>query len=375
MLVTALYDSTLPQSIMSYNEARLKFDLPGDTFTTIDTTGMNESAILVAIDTITDDTQHAICVCSLTAATHATGKLTWDQVAYLDAKMATAYKGTSVRANTCQANATVTEIILDNGASSANDFYNFTRFGQEYYIKTAGVTAIYRYIKDYTGASVDVLVNTTTTPITNTETFIVYSQPNVYLLGDANSTQNACRIAWTTLFGSTNIPLVVQIMGGYGTGFKYCDLTELTCDSIAAGTLTDGTAFTANKYNSGEYVVALRDTGGGTYTQGYIRNIASNTVSVLTLASNWPTTPTGTPTYAIYNERYALYDLYLTYSIPSLLWDSGVNTHNIWKAMLDRYGDTVSLATAQTSQDLATLDVYAEKGKAVVEALAAGIVS
>ena len=376
-LARILYDSSLVQSIISMQIAYLKFNTTDYTVTVTDTAGDNAATILNHINEMTDDTMARIAVCCGTAATHSAGKLTYDQAGLLDSKMATAYKGTSVRANTAQTNATTTEIILDSGASSSNDFYNFTRFSQEYYVKTAGVTAVYRYIKDYVGATTTATVNDTSTAITDTETFTVFSHAYVYLLGDVSTSENACRQAWTTLFDSGNIPLLVNIMGGSGSGFKSKPLEELTCDSIAAGTLTDASAFSSGLYDGTNYVVALTDTGGGTYTQGYNRVIASNTANVLTLASNWASTPTGTPTYRIYMAGTVLYDLYLTYVIPSILWDTGVATHNIFKSMLDRYDDisTTGLDTVQTSQDLATLDEYAAKGKAVVEALSAGLVS
>ena len=377
-LIAAFYDSSLTQSILALNIAKLKFKLAGKTFTVKDLNGDNEAAILNHIDEFTVGTLDDIAVCCLTAATHATGKMTWDQVAYLDTKLVTANKGTSIRAGTCQANATVTEIVLDASASAVNDFYNFTRFGQEYYIKTAGVTAIYRYIADYVGATVTATVVSTSTAITTTETFIVYSQEHVWLLGDANSTQNACRIAWTECFGGTdNIPLLVSAMGGYGTGFKNCPRTVLTCDSVAASSITDGAIFTLAQYDGGDYWVALLNNTGGTYTLGQAGKILSNTTTVLTLTEPWTVTPTSTPNYAIYLGGTLLYDVYLNLSIPTYLYaDNDVN-FGIFKSMLDRYGDIEkqSLDTAQTYQDIATLAEYAALGKAIHDAQSATVVT
>jgi hypothetical protein len=374
--VTIFYDSTKAQSILAMNVARLKYDNADNTLTIKDTAGLNESSILFTIDTITNGTQHEICVCALTAATHAEGKLTYDQVAYLDAKLVTANKGTVIRTNTCQANVTTTEIILDSGASAVNDFYNFTRFTQEYYIKTDGITTVYRYIKDYVGATKTCTVNDTSMAITTTETFTVYSHDHVYLIGDASSNEEASRYAWRTLFDSNNIPLILKVMGGYGSGFANCPKTVDTASSVAAGTLTHTGQFTDGAYNGGGYYVALLS-GGGTYTTGQAEEISSNTTGVLTLKKNWTVTPSGTPTYAIYLGGTVLYDKYLNLAIPTYLWDDTANNFAIFKAMFDRYGDIASQGNdaAQTYQDKATMDDYAAKGKVIYDAQSAGVVS
>jgi len=366
------YDSSKVQSILSMNVARLKFDISGNDVEIIDTVGSNEAAVLVLIDTLTDDTMHEIAVCTITEASYTeTGRMTYDQVAYLDSKLVTANKGTSVRANTCQANSTVTEIVLDSGASASNDYYNGM------YIKTDGTTDVYRYISDYVGATKICTVVTTSTAITTTETFIVYTNDHIYTIGDASSTQNACRVAWTTLFDSDNIPLLIGIMGGYGSGFKNCPLTVLTANSVAAGSLTDTSAFTAEAYDNGGYYCAILSASGGNYMVGEAVEIASNTVSVLTLKENWTVTPSGTVTYAIYFGTSVLYDKYLEYAIPTYLWDDSAANFAIFKSMLDRYGDIEKqgLTSAQTYQDVATIDDYAAKGKAIMDAVSAGVVS
>lgn len=366
------YDSSKVQSILSMNVARLKFDISGNDVEIIDTVGSNEAAVLVLIDTLTDDTMHEIAVCTITEASYTeTGRMTYDQVAYLDSKLVTANKGTSVRANTCQANSTVTEIVLDSGASASNDYYNGM------YIKTDGTTDVYRYISDYVGATKICTVVTTSTAVTTTETFIVYTNDHIYTIGDASSTQNACRVAWTTLFDSDNIPLLIGIMGGYGSGFKNCPLTVLTANQVGSGSLTDTSAFTAEAYDNGGYYCAILSASGGNYMVGEAVEIASNTVSVLTLKENWTVTPSGTVTYAIYFGTSVLYDKYLEYAIPTYLWDDSAANFAIFKSMLDRYGDIEKqgLTSAQTYQDVATIDDYAAKGKAIMDAVSAGVVS
>jgi hypothetical protein len=245
------------------------------------------------------------------------------------------------------------------------------------YIKTAGTTAVYRYISDYTGGDTTCTVGDTSTAVTTSETFIVYTNDHIYILGDASSNENACRVAWRTLFGSDNIPLLVKIMGGYGTAFKNCPKTVATATSVAAGTLTHTSAFTAAAYDGGDYYCAIISASGGNYMAGQSRLITSNTVSVLTLEKDWDYTPTGTVTYAIYPGAHILYDKYLDLAIPTYLWDNTATNFDIFKSMLDRYGDIASqdLVTAQTYQDLATIDDYAAKGKAILDAKNAGVVS
>ena len=256
--------------------------------------------------TLVDATYTDIFICTTTQLAGATGLLSYDQVALMIPKMLSTRKGTVERANTCQANVTVTDIILDASASAVNDYYNGM------YIVTAGTTGIQRYIKDYTGASTTCLVNTTSTAVTTTETFIVYSTLDyIYQLGNTNGTtgKTACVQAWDLFYAGITYPKLVQALGGYLNV-----LCSGTATAVAAGTITlDATGATrglGDRLSLAEMIVA--DSVANCYVYVYSattgacqkRQITTSTVTaaVCTLASNWDITPTGTLVYRVVNH-------------------------------------------------------------------------
>ena len=161
-----------PSQLFAANLALMKYP----SATVKDVAGVTTGDITTYVTTtLVDDTYTDIFICCTTQAAGATGLLSFDQVAALRSKMITASKGTTVRANTCQANVTATEILLDSGASASNDYYNGM------FIETAGTTPVLRYISDYVGSTKACTVNTTTIAVTNTETFIVYTNTNILL--------------------------------------------------------------------------------------------------------------------------------------------------------------------------------------------------
>ena len=89
-----------------------------------DVSAVTTGDITTMIGTLTDDNYTNIYIACTSQEAAATGVISFDQIAALRAKMITASKGTTVRANTCQANGTGTLIKLDAAASASIDFYN-----------------------------------------------------------------------------------------------------------------------------------------------------------------------------------------------------------------------------------------------------------
>ena len=324
--IANFYDSSKEQSILSKAVAFAKYGAD-NTITGYDTKGKDKAAMDTLIDTITDGSCTRVVVSNPTQATYsAAGLFIYDQLAYLDICLATANKGTSVNAGTCRSNATVTEIILGTGASDQDDTYNGM------YIKTAGTTAVYRVITDYVGTTRACTVATTTTAITTTETYIVYQSAYVDVIGDASTNELACHVAWTTLFPNTNPPKLIQIMGGYGTGFKNYAVNNITADSATNTTLTDATVFTADA-EIGKWLGIISGTTGG----GEIQLITDNTTTYVTV-NPFRITPTGTIKYQISDTKeWCLANYFLPYAIKAYLQLDNTVTNKALKKMLDKY--------------------------------------
>lgn len=259
------------------------------------------------IGTLTDNYYTDIFVCSSIATTATNNQMSQDQIALLDTKLIAASKGSVhavVRANSCQTNAVATNIILDSGASASDNYYNGM------YIVTAGTTVKSRYIADYTGSSKTCDVVTTTTAITNTETYIIYTLTNIHLVGNVDSTtgKTAAYQAWEICYPTTEVPVAVQYIGGYLFALQHG-----TASAAGAGTLTlattvsTGDSLTQTEYDTAgwlddAYVYIYSSTLGA----AQVRKISSwggNAGSyVATLESNWDVTPTGTIVYRVVQD-------------------------------------------------------------------------
>lgn len=356
---TIFYNSGLLQSVVSMQIARIKCDVEGYNTTLVNLNGKSEAQILTAIDTVSANTQTAIYVCCTTASTHSTSVMTYDQVAWLDSKMKTASKGTSVLAGTCQSNSTATEIVLSSAASASNDYYN----GK--YVKTAGTTAVYRYISDYVGSSKACTVTDTTTAVTTTETFIVFTLNKVYLIGDINTNESASRYAFRTLFPTKQVPAVLNLIGGYTSTASYFGFVEATVTSGGGShsttTLADTGHFTADKYN-------LKWVGieSGTLGVGQVRQITDSTADALTVAT-W-VAPTGTVVYQISDtQRFCLANKYLPLSIMTYLYAADNDTKILWRKLIDKY-NTLGRSNYRLEGDLELLDSYCQMGKCIFDA-------
>jgi len=128
-----------------------------------DTKGKDAAGITTLIGTATPDAYTKVFLLVSNATAHAAGCFTNDQVASLDVLLIDANKGSAVgnliTTGAAASNSTVTNIVLASTGSAVDDFYNLR------YVKTTGVTAVYKIITDYTGSSKTAVVTTTTTAI------------------------------------------------------------------------------------------------------------------------------------------------------------------------------------------------------------------
>jgi len=274
------------------------------------------------------------------------------------AELSTIVDPTEVTTGTAQANATATEIVLESGASSVNDFYNgmFINVG-----------AHYRLITDYVGSTRTCTVATTTVAVAS-GTYSVYTQPDVKF---APLTSFTCKVMWNLLYPTFSPPAIILylegIMGAYDT---------LSASTYDANTIT--VSKTANKYNArAAGTVEGEDWYIGLYTGtnaiGQIKKIASNTSSVITLAEALSPVPSGSISGYIGRRAHLLWDKYLGYAVATYLGSS--SSIGIWRDLIDKTDnlnggtDRVCLADDDLIQE------YVDKGKIIYDAIAKGIVS
>ena len=193
MNVLLFYNSNVIESALAHMIAKKYYTKNGWTITEKDTYGVLTGAIDTYIATLTADNYHKVEIFSEVAVTGATSKITYDQIASLRTYMATGYKGTTINEGTCQANSTSTNIKLAAAASAVDDFYNGN------FIVTEGTTEVDRYITDYTGSSKVSVVADTSTAVTTTETYIVYSADYITYDHYANSKGAAFDRDWETM--------------------------------------------------------------------------------------------------------------------------------------------------------------------------------
>jgi len=133
-------------------------------------------------------------------------------------------------------------------------------------------------------------------------------------------------------------------------------------------TLTHTSHFTATNCYKWRWlgIEAASNAGGA----GYIGQILSNTVPVLTLDRTYRVVPTGTITYQICDTQdYCLANYFLPYAVATYLQLDNVDTEFIWQQLLDMYqtrgsGNIKNLY--KTNESL--LKHYIQKGRAVFDA-------
>lgn len=343
-----------------------------------DVAGITTGNITTYIGTLTADYYTDIFITCTTQTAGGTGLLSFNQVASLRAKMVAGSKGVTVRAGTCQANATVTDIILDSGASAANDYYNGM------YIETAGTTAVLRAIADYTGASKTAVVTTTTTAITTSETFVVYTNDHVFELGNTNATtgKTAAFLMWESLYPLATVPLLVSYVGAYkyayasGTAASAATAGEVTlAGTCAAGDIETTTRHTTvdDIYN-GKYIYIYSATTGA-WQYAKITNYVAST-QIATLDAAFPITPTGTVVYRIVNGVDEVRNDRAVEIYASTMWQSpsSLDTKHEFTALTNQYGECDENWEDAVSQDLDLLAEVLKLGKFAFHADALAIV-
>lgn len=367
------------QLLYDYPDAELK-----------DLNAITTGDITTWIGTLTDDNYNQIFLACDTQSAGATAKLSYDQVASLDAKMATGYKGTVVNSGSCQANVDATKIYLDATASAVNDYY----LGM--YIKTAGVTAVYRYVKGYVGATKIATVNTTTVACTTGDTYTVYTNTYIYAYGDTTASNlTACYRFWALVHPTVTPPLVVSFLGG-----RHFFMSSGVAAVVAAGTITlaatvttgdiaSNTQHTTNDFYKDMFVYI----NYAQYGCGQIRKITGydGATQVATLESAWTIDSymiSGGKTYPFdsVNVKYAilevkddtdyrlLADLSSGYEVQRLMWSpTSEDAKTTIKKLIDDR-DTLQNSPPTASQD--TVWIYSDflrDGKSHVLAKAIGL--
>lgn len=365
MEYTIFYNSAdaTGESILSKALAQIKY--PDATI--LDIAGIDSAAIDVLVAAIVPGSQTKIIITVPIVDVHATGKFTGVQAFGCIVGLTTANQAASSNlTGTCQANATVTDIILAATETSANDALN------NKLIVTAGVTEVTRLITDYTLADDTAVVATTGTAITTTETYTVYMTTHLVLGADYDTVLNGPQVTWNALYPyQKQNPIIIDILANPSTLYEKNDLTAT---GVGTAYLEDATEFVAAAYDGGNYYLAI--TNGS--TAGEVRRILSNTVTKLTLVSDFDVPLTGTPTYQIVKDNsLTLWNKYLPHAIAGWLHLDTVATKEAWRKILDQHSDLTGESSIHRTffQDLATLEDYLAKGKAVFEGIAAGIVS
>lgn len=367
----AFYDHADEQSLLDLWILREKW---GGDLSVLDLAGLDEAGITSLIGTLVADTYSKIYICNSVAETHSAGHMTYDQVVSLNAYLATAAKGApvAIASGVCQANSTKTNIVLISTASASNDAYN------GYGITTTGVTAISRYVKDYTGSSKIALVVDTGTAITTTETASVFPLTNIHMAAQADAVtgKKSCWQTWTLAFGTAPVPLLVHLMGGYlfhedsGTAQAIADTTHITLTATAAVGSRIANASRANDCYNNQYVYISSSTLG----TGQIRKITdyNNSSKSATIDAAWNPSPTGTVLYGIVsNLNDALKDEYAKLFVKTYFFDiTNVTAQNDMSAMLDSRGDLAANSVYTPQQSMEILTAYLVKGKAIFDYIA-----
>lgn len=340
-----------------------------------DVTGITTGNITTYITGLTDTHYDEIFIYCVTQDTGATGLLSFQQVANLQAKMKTAKKGTVVVDGTSQTNTTATEIVLDSDASSEDDTYNGM------FIKTTGTTAVIRYISDYVGSTKTCTVPTTTTAISG-ETYEIYTLDYIHQLGNVlSSGKTPVLQGWDLLYPTVTYPIVNIALGG-----TMAVLSSGTAQSVDAGTITlAANKETGNKvvesdhdsndYYNGKYVYIYSASTGACQFKKITDYVGSTHVA--TLESNWGITPTGTVIYRVVDDLFEVYlDRIAEIMTSMLMYDITAEDSKILnQRLIDDYGTLSFSSTKTTEQDLEyIMGEYTLIGKNIFKADALGVV-
>ena len=355
------WDHTEHDSITAMRIAKHKH---GTDLDLVDTYGLDQAGITSAITGLGDDTYQGVYITVGVAQTHAAGNLTKDDVASLYRVMAVGFKGTVIsEGDDCQANATVTEIVLESGESASNDALN------GYYILTTGVTEVFREIKDYVGSTKTVTVNTTTVAVTTTEDYIVYSLDYVYELGNGNSTngKSCAHLTWEGIYPDTQIPWLVHLLTDYK---HFADYGTASAANGTTITLAASAGAGANKtrandvYNGMMVYIYSATTNKGSY--GTITDYVDST-KVATIGGWTGGTPATSIVYRIIaNPNMLFYEPYAELFIKTYFSDIlSVTAEQDFADLIDKNRKVNEGTLISAEQDLELLDEYLIKGKAI----------
>jgi hypothetical protein len=318
--------------------------------------------------TITANSLDSMYVCIPSATSTATNVITYDQLASLDSRMKTAVRGSvhnKIVTGTCGTNTGGATSVILTGGSAVDDTY----IGK-YLMTSLSGTDRYFYITAYTGSTTEATIVNASTAITDTSTFTVFTQPNLYVLGDAVSNETAARYAFRTLFPDAVIPPIVGFMGGYGSGFQPHYKYDETATSAAATSLTHTSEFTLSEFDGGTWYVAIES---GTTGAGEIKRIISNTADILTVEP-WEVLPTGTIKYQIQSgSEFALYDQFLKYAIMTYLGNLSLSsTQQAYQQLIDKL-NVLPAGELTPTYNATLLKNYADIGKAIQQSVNMGM--
>jgi len=344
----------------------------GETLETKDLNSVTTGDITTWIGTLTDDNYDKIHILVNANVTAGTGVLSKLQYSLLVEKL----DQTAVNAillpeaeGTCQSNATATDIILASAQTEADDYFN------DMIVVTAGTTVKARVINDYTQSSDTCTVDTTTTAITTTETYKIFTvvQMEASLMPVYAETYEGPEVFSALYPNMTNIPLIVGEMGAMPASPCLTATANSVATSGGVSTLTDTGNFVAGAYDDGTYYVGIRSSTTGF---GQVLRIISNTADVLTLDGNWDPLPVTSIVYEIVdNKRLALARYFLQFAFRHLVADpSDQNKINEVMNMVSK-NLAIGADDTLTFQDLVALEEFKAKGQTIMRAIGMGITS
>jgi len=231
------------------------------------------------------------------------------------------------------------------------------------------------------------VVADTGTAVTSTSTYIVYTQPYIYVVGDPVSSETSTRAAWLTLFPSVKvIPPLVSLMGGTGSGFQPHFMVTQTADSFTISSVTKSGAFTnyLPMLNRGTCYLAVESATTGA---GQVVQILSATANVLT-TTPFNVIPTGTLVFQVCSGNgFCLYEQYLKYAVETYLGNFALaSTVTAFQQLLDMLNvipgkPTIIGTGAPTKGSLmptynaTMLKMYGDRGRSIVDGINAGYVT
>jgi len=337
-----------------------------------DCNGVTSGNLTTYIGTLTDGDFDKIHIMITADESGGTGKISFDQVASLLPKLKTASLPTASSSGDAQTNATATEIILVAGASAVNDAYNGMIIKVD--VGKAGTSFLYRYVKDYVGSTKATTVNTTTTAVTDTDSYAVYdvikAAGPIYV-----HTGNFGYTVWNVFYSTmTQIPRFIDEMRASTSEYLLTGTATSVANTSNVGSLTHTAAFVLAAYDGGDYYVGIRSSTVG---YGQVRKIISNTANVLTLDAPWDPLPTGTIVYEIVLNRWrCLNEYFLKYAVRYLFsapfFPSKLET---FIGMIDTTKSFTTTTKYIVTQDLEYLEELHDLGEQIMVSLGRGITS